>query len=375
MDLAMSHRERYLTALGHEEPDMVPVDCSLDLIHVERIVNKQTRDAAYFAGKDPASVKEDMNDIMTKNQRLVNEAHRKLGLDAYVVSDYFVFPRGYKPRFIDANTYVDYYGKVYKIRKDVKVTYWVDGLIRTPEDLDNFEFPDPKEFDYTSVELTVEEASGQYPVMAWCHVSAMFSYLARGGIDKLVYDIYRNPEFARKLIDEIATVNIGIIDEMLRRGVDIIVDGDDLADTRGPIFPPKIFREYFFPYLEKVARKVHQRKAYLMKHSDGNLYPILEDLISLGTDGLHPIEPGAMDLADVKNRYGTKIYLRGNVDCIHVLPYGSEQDVRKDVRRCIDAAAKGGGFILAESNSMHSNVKTENILTMIDEARKYGVYR
>lgn len=82
-----------------------------------------------------------------------------------------------------------------------------------------------------------------------------------------------------------------------------------------------------------------------------------------------------MDLADVKKRYGTRIFLRGNVDNMHILPYGSEEDVRRDVRRCIDAAAEGGGFILAESNSMHANVKTENIWIMIDEARKYGIYR
>jgi len=81
-----------------------------------------------------------------------------------------------------------------------------------------------------------------------------------------------------------------------------------------------------------------------------------------------------MDLADVKQRYGDKFFLRGNVDCMYILPYGSEEDVRKDVRRCIDAAAEGGGFILADSNSMHSNVKTENILIMMDEARKYGRY-
>jgi uroporphyrinogen decarboxylase len=111
-----------------------------------------------------------------------------------------------------------------------------------------------------------------------------------------------------------------------------------------------------------------------LRHSDGNLYPILEDLVNLGIDGLHPIEPKVMDLAYVKKRYGDKIFLRGNVDCAYVLPFGSEEDVRRDVRRCIDAAARGGGFILADSNSLHSNVKTENILVMIDEARKYGGY-
>jgi uroporphyrinogen decarboxylase len=256
----------------------------------------------------------------------------------------------------------------------VNVTYWVDGILKTPENLDNFEFPNPKEFNYESIELTVDEAKDEYPVLAWCHLSEMFSYLAMGGIDKLVYAIYRNPRFAKDLIKKVSEANMGIIEEIMKRGVNIIGVCDDIADTKGPMLSPKILREFFFPYLDKLTKNAHQRKIYVLKHSDGNLYPILDDLISLGIDGLHPIEPGAMDLADVKNRYGDRIFLRGNVDNMYVLQNGSEEEVRKDVRRCIDAAAKGGGFILAESNSMHANVKTENILTMIDETRKYGVY-
>jgi uroporphyrinogen decarboxylase len=81
-----------------------------------------------------------------------------------------------------------------------------------------------------------------------------------------------------------------------------------------------------------------------------------------------------MDLGDVKAKYGDRICLLGNVDCKYVLPYGSGDDVRRDVRRCIDAAGKNGGFVLTSSNSMHSNVKVENIYTMVDEARKYGKY-
>jgi len=131
-------------------------------------------------------------------------------------------------------------------------------------------------------------------------------------------------------------------------------------------------REFFFPYLKRLVDECHRRGVLFMKHSDGNLSPILDDLISLGIDGLHPIDPSAMNLAEVKRRYGHKIFLRGNVDCTHVLPYGDEEDVRREVRRCIDEAAEGGGFILSDSNSMHSNVKTENILVMIDEGRRYG---
>jgi uroporphyrinogen decarboxylase len=360
--------------MEHKEPDMVPVDCMLDLLHVERIVNRQTRDATFFAGKNSTNVKEDMNDLWIQNQRLINDAHRRLDLDSFLVSDYYVFPKGYKPKFIDSDTYVDHFGKIYRTKSNVRVTYWIDGIIRNPEDLDSFEFPNPKEYNYESIEQTVREAREECPVVAWCHLSVMFSYLARGGIDKFVYDIYRRPDFARALVRKVSDTNIGIIDEIIKRNVDVIVIGDDIADTHGPLFPPKMLKEYLYPYLEKVVNIAHQKKIYVMMHSDGNLYPVLDDLLATGIDGLHPIEPGAMDLTDVKNRYGERIFLRGNVDCIHVLPFGSEEDVRKDVRRCIDAAAKGGGFILAESNSMHANVKTENIWTMIDEARKYGIY-
>jgi uroporphyrinogen decarboxylase len=67
----------------------------------------------------------------------------------------------------------------------------------------------------------------------------------------------------------------------------------------------------------------------------------MNDLIDFGIDGLHAIEPSVMDLAKVKEQYGSKIFLLGNVDCVHTLPYGSESEVRQDVRHCINAAAKG----------------------------------
>ncbi|RLG07058.1 MAG: hypothetical protein DRN59_01955 [Thaumarchaeota archaeon] len=76
----------------------------------------------------------------------------------------------------------------------------------------------------------------------------------------------------------------------------------------------------------------------------------------------------------MKERYGDKVCIMGNVDCRYVLPFGSEEEVRREVRRCIDAAAKNGGYILTSSNSLHANVKPENIMIMVDEARRYGRY-
>jgi uroporphyrinogen decarboxylase len=302
------------------------------------------------------------------------EAKKKLGIDALSVSDYHIFPPDYRPKFISNDTYVDLFGRIYRVRRDVKTTWWVDGAIKTSEDLDNWDPPDPDSIDYSIVDLTVEQAGDEYPVVAWIHGSMMFPYLMRGGIDKLVYDIYRQPDFARKLIRKVADVNFEIAKRIMDRGVDLVAESDDIADCKTPFFNLKIFREFFFPYLKRLIDECHRRRLKFMKHSDGNLYPLLDDLVALGVDGLHPIEPNVMDLVDVKRRYSGRLFLRGNVDCTHVLPNGTVTEVRRDVRRCIDAAARGGGFILADSNSMHSNVRTENIWVMIDEGRKYGEY-
>ena len=378
--MVMTHKERYLTAINHEEPDMVPVDVSfLDMIHVERITGKKAFATGGGGGGGGIALtgeemEVDLNEGMMRNQRLFNEAIRKLGLDALMVSDYWLYPPGYSHKYLDENTYVDQWGKIYQVRADVKTTYWIGGIIKTPEDLDEYQPPDPDELCYDIVDFTVKEAGDEYPVVAWCHAGSMFPYLVRGGIDKLALDVYMDPSFAKRLIKVIAETNIEIAKNILDRGVDVLAESDDIADTKSLFFPPRLFREFFLPYIERLVKECRKRGIPYMKHSDGNLYPLLDDFVEIGVNGLHPIEPGAMDLADVKQRYGDKLFLRGNVDCMYVLPFGGEEDVRRDVRRCIDAAAEGGGFILADSNSMHSNVKTENIWIMVDEARKYGRY-
>jgi uroporphyrinogen-III decarboxylase len=137
---------------------------------------------------------------------------------------------------------------------------------------------------------------------------------------------------------------------------------------------PRLFREYELPRLRAVVDIAKRHGIPVIKHSDGNLYPILDDIIGTGITALHPIEPGAMDLKVVKERYGKKVCLAGNVDCRYVLPFGDEAAVRRDVRRCIDQGGEGGGYILTSSNSIHADVKPENVLTMVNEARKYGRY-
>jgi uroporphyrinogen decarboxylase len=101
----------------------------------------------------------------------------------------------------------------------------------------------------------------------------------------------------------------------------------------------------------------------------------MEILIDSGYDGLNPLEPQAgMDLKKVKDAYGSKICLLGNIDCKELLPAGTRDQVEAAVKQAIDAAAAGGGYILCDSNSLHPGVNPENCIAMFEAAKKYGRY-
>jgi uroporphyrinogen decarboxylase len=196
-----------------------------------------------------------------------------------------------------------------------------------------------------------------------------------GGIDKFSINLYAKPRFVEKVLNMVTDVQMKIAQRMLERGVDVISESDDIAGIDGPFWPPRLMKQYLWPPIRQVVEMAHRTGVSYTKHSDGNLMPILEDFITFcGFDGINPIEPQCMDMAEVKRRFGRRVYIKGNVDITWVIPYGTEEEVRQDVRRAIDQGAKGGGFILAESNSFHPHCKFENILTYVDEAQKYGVY-
>ena len=376
----MNHRERFFTALELKTPDYVPVtDVALDPSIVEAVLQKEMGFGLPKFGRDVLSLtggSESWESALNYRLALI-EACRKLGFDAVpALSDYSLTDKKFEPKFIDDKKFIDRWGRILQTNLEAKTTYFVGGIVNTPEDLENYEPPDAFDPDFFEMmERVLNPIRGEdIVIMAQCHSSWHMAFQVRGGIDKIAIDFYRNPKFAKELLDKIAKACQRFAEAMIEAGIDVLFVTDDYAYNHGPLISPKLFREYELPNLKKIVDIGKRHGIPVLKHSDGNLYPILDDIINTGIDGLHPIEPGAMDLRDVKERYGDRICLLGSVDCRYVLPFGGEEDVRRDVRRCIDAAAKDGGFILTSSNSIHANVKVENIYTMVDEARKYGKY-
>ncbi|MEM3404205.1 MAG: uroporphyrinogen decarboxylase family protein [Nitrososphaeria archaeon] len=369
----MNHRERFFKALELKEPDYVPItDLALDPPIVESILQRKVGKTVLTmaGGSDSWESSIDYRLSMV-------EACKRLDFDAVpALSDYSLTTKTYQPKYIDGKRYIDHWGRIMQTSEESKSTYFVGGTVNSLEDLEEYQPPDAFHPDIVDMarQIIKKIKDDDIVSMAQCHSGWHMAFQVRGGIDKISVDFYRNPKLAKALFDKIAKACQKFAECMIEAGVEVLFVTDDYADTKGPMINPRLFREYELPNLQEIVNIGKRHGIPVLKHSDGNLYPILDDIVNTGVKCIHPIEPGAMDLGDVKERYGRMVCLAGNVDCRFVLPFGSESDVRKDVRRCIDSAAKDGGFILASSNSLHANVKVENIYAMVDEARKYGKY-
>ncbi|NLX96097.1 MAG: hypothetical protein GXY83_07970 [Rhodopirellula sp.] len=158
-----------------------------------------------------------------------------------------------------------------------------------------------------------------------------------------------------------------------RENVEFI--GDDYADKNATMMSPRHFKEFILPGLQRCVDAAHEAGAYVVKHTDGNIMGILDMVVGTGIDALNPLEPQAgMDIGLIKQRYGDRTALIGNIDCGYVLSQAPLDEVRRTTRETIRKAAPGGGYCLSSSNSIHSSVKPENFMAMIDTWRQVGEY-
>ncbi len=145
----------------------------------------------------------------------------------------------------------------------------------------------------------------------------------------------------------------------------IIFIGEDIAHKNGPIFSPGFLEREFFPRLKGIVKALHNKKLKVMFHSDGNLFPVLDDLVNCGIDGLNPLE--GMDLRKIREKY-PNLFLAGGIDCSNLLPFGSPEDVKLAVKRAIKDAERG--YFLGSTGELHSDIPLENIRIMIETCRK-----
>ena len=325
----MNSRERVLAALRREQPDRVPF--------VE-------------GGIDPPLQRA----LMGRADFLPEELNERIGLDNLMVD--------FLPPIVGIHEVHD------------GINFLAKPLLLTRADLDLLVFPDPEDPAlYRAAEALVKRNQGRYAVAAKMRMGAS-PLLMSMGLEAFSYALADDPGLIDTILGRYADWTIAVVRHLRAVGVDLVWTFDDMAYRTGPMFSPRIFRTVFMPHLRRVADAIKGAGLPWIVHSDGNLMPILDDLLTLGFEGLHPLEPGPMDIEAVKQAYGHRVCLVGNIDLHYTLTQGTPAEVEAEVKQRIATIGKGGGYMISSANSITSYCKVENVWAMVNAIRTYAPY-
>ena len=245
------------------------------------------------------------------------------------------------------------------------------GVITTIQDFEKYQFPDKLDFDYSKFEQVKKMLPegmgviGQYGdifTMTWEMM----------GFESFSYALFENPDLVKLLNDKLGNLVLNMFEYFAQSDVvDILWFSDDIAYTNGLMMSPDVLGAYFFPWLKKIGDLAKKSNKPLLYHTDGVLWDVFDSIIECGVDAIHPIEPKAMDISDVKQKYGSKLCLLGHVD-VDLLARGTEEEVRKKVRENIENAGYNGGYCVGSGNSVPEYVNYNNYLAMLDETKSYN---
>ena len=190
------------------------------------------------------------------------------------------------------------------------------------------------------------------------------------GFEQFMMDMSLNPSFVETLAERALEHLTEQSLQLAQRGVDLLMLAGDIAMQEGMMLSPKMWRRYFKPRLKHLLDTTKaQHDIYFMFHSDGDMEPIMDDLIEIGFEAVTPVQPECMDVAETKVRYGKSLCLHGTISCQQTMPFGSAEDVAAEVRQRIDCCGQDGGLILAPSNTLQPDVPLENILALYETAK------
>lgn len=191
---------------------------------------------------------------------------------------------------------------------------------------------------------------------------------------EFVYSLQDNPE--EKKVEALKRVDwaIEIMKKMIAAGASVMYNCSDYCFNKGPFLSPQMFEEFVHPYLKRQTDALKAEGAYVIKHTDGNIMPIIEMLVDAGPHAIQSIDPIArVDIRDVKEKYGKQICLMGNVNTIN-LQMGSKAEIVQSAEYALQSGMPGGGYIFSSCNSIFEGVPLDNYLAMLSVRERMGDY-
>lgn len=193
------------------------------------------------------------------------------------------------------------------------------------------------------------------------------------GFPQFMVNMRTEPRLVEQILDRLNEIRTEEAMLLAEAGADLIVDGDDVGTQVGLMMSPEYWRRFLKPRYEQMIRRLKKRHGvYVLFHSDGKIEPIIPDLVDVGVDVLNPVQPECMDPVWVKETYGDKLCLDGTIGVQSTLPFGTVDEIAREVRERIRTIGETG-LILGPTHSMQPDVSPEKIIALYEAARKYGV--
>jgi uroporphyrinogen decarboxylase len=354
----MRPKDRFLAALKRQPVDRVPI---FDFLFQRPLFQE-------LIGRTPN----------TYNARDAMDLTLAMGLDGIWVP-YGCFS-GWTPEKITERVYKDEWGTTFQ--QDA-ASWPIDAPIafplRTRQDLRHYVPPDPMadgRLDEINTALATSQKLGEKEVAVLGGVTGPFTvtwFLI--GYENICMNLYDDTGFLQELVEISVDFAVKAIGRMARAGVDAMIVSDDYGASAQGLLRPQQFKSIYKPGLKKIVDCIKANNLPAFLHCCGRVYDYLDDLVEIGFEAYHPVQRTAgMDLATVKQKYGDRICLVGNIDSSRTLPFGTPEQVEEETLEALRIAAPGYGYILASDHSLHDGIPVRNILRMFDVARKHGVY-
>ncbi|MEI8309947.1 MAG: uroporphyrinogen decarboxylase family protein [Verrucomicrobiota bacterium] len=351
----MTPRERILSTLDRRAADRIPVDLWLTPEVLDALRRHVGEEDEY-------------------------ELYRKLGVDKIA----WIFP-GYGTERFDPNDSegVDPWGvNTVKVRSGL-ATYQEYGegplaAMAAPAELDDYaHWPDPDKFNFSAAkELALRARSfGFATIGPW--LSHFEIYCHMRGMENALMDVVAEPEFLGAALDRIDAIQTRMLERFLTELgtlLDVVFISDDLGTQESQLISISAWQEHFKSRLSAWCKMIHSHGKKVLFHTDGAARDFVPHLIRCGVDILNPIQhicPG-MERAKLNRDFGDTVIFHGGVDNQHVLPFGTPDDVRREVVTCLETLGAGGGYIPCSCHNIQAGTPVENVLALIDAVHRWN---